>query len=446
MQTDTLGQLSVAVFAFACLLQLVIAGCYFYLLWLYGRLRPDGLREEARLLSLPDGPEEALPHVVIQIPTFNEGGLVRTISEAVAGMDWPRDRLHVQFLDDSTDGSEQISAEVALSLRRRGIDARMIHRRDRRGFKAGALQAGLVRSSHEFFVVFDVDYLPPRDFLRRCLPPLLVDPALAFVQARFEYLNPAENQLTRAQAALLDHHLGIEQRTRSWAGHLVPCNGTCMVWRRAAIEAAGGWRGDTLAEDMDLSYRAWLAGWRGTYLGDVTAPGELPSVLKHWLQQQRRWKRGYNQVAWRYLPRILADRRLALRARWAVFLHLGFALSSPLSMIITWSAIAACLLEAVRAAPIVAAWLSMVAVGYAAAILSLRLGRRELRGTTIAFAPFLRDCLAAFGWRIYMDLVDGAVTVRESLTRTNRVFERTPKVGISRKPAATWASRGSPLA
>jgi len=428
MLLEVLPTVATVAFTVACGMQCVLAGCFFYLLRLYGRLRSVGLAQEARLLALPIPPDRVLPHVVVQIPTFNEGEIVRRIAEAVAALDWPRACLHVQFLDDSTDGSERIVAETVASLRARGIDAELLRRADRRGFKAGALQAGLLASRHAYFAIFDVDYVPPPDFLRRCMPVLLADPALAFVQARFEYLNPDQNLLTRTQAVLLDHHLGLEQRTRSWAGDLVPCNGTCMIWRRAAIEAAGGWRGDMLAEDMDLSYRAWLKGWRGTYLGDVTAPGELPSVMKHWLHQQRRWKRGYHQVAWRYLPRILAS-RASLRAKWRVFLHLGFALSSPLSMIITWSALAVWLLAPERVSPILLAWFAMVVVGYMAATTALWLGQRELRHSAVPVWRFMRWCLAGFGWRAYMDLIDGVTAIRETLSFRQRVFERTPKLG-----------------
>jgi cellulose synthase/poly-beta-1,6-N-acetylglucosamine synthase-like glycosyltransferase len=433
MLLEAVPTVAAVIFAVACSLQLALAGCFFYLLWLYRRLRPAGFAQEAQLLAVPIGPDEALPDVVVQIPTFNEGEIVRRIARAAAGLDWPRARLHVQFLDDSVDGSERIVAEAVAALQAEGIDAELLRRADRKGFKAGALQAGLLASPHAYFAIFDVDYVPPPDFLRRCLPPLLADEALAFVQARFEYLNPDQNLLTRIQAVLLDHHLGIEQRTRNWAGHLVPCNGTCVVWRRAAIEAGGGWKGDTLAEDMDLSYRAWLAGWRGTYLGDITAPGELPEVMKHWLHQQRRWKRGYTQVAWRYLPRILIG-RLQLRAKWGAFLHLGFVLSAPLSTTITLSALTVLLTTPFRALPILELWLGMVLLGYLAAAAALGLGQRELRHSAVPAWRFLWWCVAGFGWRGYMDLVDGLLTIRETRWRGQRVFERTPKLGRAGKP------------
>ena len=413
-------------FAASWFLQLVLGGCFFYVLWLYRRLRAGGLAGEARLLALTD---DRLPHVVVQIPSFNEGDIVRRIGACAAAFDWPADRLHLQFLDDSTDGSETIIAELVAELKARGIDAELIRRDSRTGFKAGALQGGLLRSEHAFFAIFDADYVPARDFLRRCMPILLADPQLAFVQARFDYLNPAENLLTRAQAVLLDHHLGIEQRVRSWAGHLVPCNGTCVIWRRTAIDVAGGWRGDTLAEDMDLSYRAWLKGWRGIYVCGVSASGELPAVGKHWLHQQRRWKQGYNQVDWLYLPRILASVRLPLSAKWSVFLHLGFALSSPLSMVTTWTAVIAGLLMPAELIWIIPAWLVLFLFGYVAAVVALRMGSRELRQTAMPFGPFARACLAGFAWRVYMDLVDGVVALRRSPSRGMKVFERTPKLG-----------------
>jgi cellulose synthase/poly-beta-1,6-N-acetylglucosamine synthase-like glycosyltransferase len=423
---NSVANFAATLFAACWTLQLVLGCCFFYVLWLYRHLRAEGLAGEARLLALTDA---RLPHVVVQIPSFNEGDIVRRIGASAAAFDWPVDRLHLQFLDDSTDGSETIIAELVVELKARGIDAELIRRDSRAGFKAGALQGGLLRSEHAFFAIFDADYVPARDFLRRCMPILLADPQLAFVQARFDYLNPAENLLTRAQAVLLDHHLGIEQRVRSWAGHMVPCNGTCVIWRRTAIDAAGGWRGDTLAEDMDLSYRAWLKGWRGTYLGGISAPGELPTVGRHWLRQQRRWKQGYNQIAWRYLPRILVSVRLPLSAKWSVFLHLGFALSSPLSMVTTWTGVIAGLLVRAKLVWIIPAWLVLFLLGYVAAVVALRMGTRELRQTAMPLGSFARACLAGFAWRVYMDLLDGVIALRRNLLRRPKVFERTPKFG-----------------
>jgi cellulose synthase/poly-beta-1,6-N-acetylglucosamine synthase-like glycosyltransferase len=207
-------------------------------------------------------------------------------------------------------------------LRGRGIDAILLRRSVRTGFKAGALAAGLARSACEFVAVFDVDYLPPPSFLRACMRPLLLDPRLGLVQARCDFINAAENKLTAAQQRLLDAHFAVEQATRSWLGLLLPFNGTCGIWRRVAIEEAGGWQGDTLAEDMDLSYRMQSLGWRGRYLVTVTVPGELPNSLATWRTQQFRWAKGFAQASRKLLP-IVWRSRLPLRTKAATIIHLG---------------------------------------------------------------------------------------------------------------------------
>jgi cellulose synthase/poly-beta-1,6-N-acetylglucosamine synthase-like glycosyltransferase len=268
------------------------------------RCRGAAQEKEARLLGTPLPPDGELPHVLVQIPTFNEGRLVRAVCQAVAEFDWPRDRLHVQILDDSTDESILAAREGVAAIGQRGIDAALLHRDSRIGYKAGALAAGLDRANHEFVAIFDADYLPPRDFLRSCMRPLLVDDRLALVQARCDYLNADRNLLTRIQQRILDAHFGIEQATRSWAGQVLPFNGTCGIWRRAAIDDAGGWQSDTLAEDLDLSYRVQLRGWRALFLVSVAVPGELPDSFRSWRTQQFRWAKGPAEVARKLLPMV----------------------------------------------------------------------------------------------------------------------------------------------
>ena len=267
-----------AVVFWACAaVSVVFMAMYLVFLRLHVRLRQPGRAEEQRLLSLPPPAEADLPHVVVQIASYNEGDLVRRVAEAAASLDWPIDRLHIQLCDDSTDDTLDLAHDVAKSLRARGFDVAVLHRTVREGFKAGSLMMGVNTTPHDYFAIFDADYVPKPDFLRRCMPVLLADTSLSFVQARIDYLNPDENALTRAQVLLLDHHIGVEQTTRSWAGHALPFNGTCGIWRREAIEAAGGWRGDTLAEDLDLSYRAWLACPLQRYQSVSHSPAALAS-------------------------------------------------------------------------------------------------------------------------------------------------------------------------
>ena len=300
--------------------------------------RSTGLERERIALARPLPAEDALPAVLVQIPTFNEGRLVRRVLDSVVSLDWPRDRLQIQLLDDSTDASAEIARATIAEFRFRGHDVTLIQRAHRAGFKAGALRAGLACSSQPFVAVFDADYVPSPDFLRRCLRPLLDDPHLAFVQARCDFLNARENRITHAQQVILESHFAVEQPARCWAGQFLPFNGTGGVWRRAAIEAAGGWHGDTLTEDLDLSYRAQMRGWRALYLVSVAVPGELPDSLASWGMQQCRWNKGFAQTTRKLLPSIWRS-RLPWRRKFDAALHLGGCTFAPLvlaTLILWW--------------------------------------------------------------------------------------------------------------
>jgi cellulose synthase/poly-beta-1,6-N-acetylglucosamine synthase-like glycosyltransferase len=293
--------------------------------------RRVGLERERIALTRPLPAEDELPAVLVQIPTFNEGRLVRRVLDSVVSLDWPRDRLQIQLLDDSTDASAEIAQATIAEFRLRGHDVALIQRAHRAGFKAGALEAGLACSSQPFVAVFDADYVPSPDFLRLCLRPLLDDPHLAFVQARCDFLNARENRVTHAQQVILESHFAVEQPTRCWAGQFLPFNGTGGVWRRAAIEAAGGWHGDTLTEDLDLSYRAQMRGWRALYLVSVAVPGELPDSLASWGMQQCRWNKGFAQTTRKLLPSICRS-RLPWRRKLDAALHLGGCAVGPLAL------------------------------------------------------------------------------------------------------------------
>jgi len=291
--------------------------------------RRTGLERERIALTRPLPADDELPAVLVQIPTFNEGRLVQRVLDAVVSLDWPRERLQIQLLDDSTDASAEIARAAIAEFRLRGHDVTLIQRPHRAGFKAGALRAGLACSSQPFVAVFDADYVPSPDFLRLCLRPLLEDPQLAFVQARCDFLNARENRVTHAQQVILESHFAVEQPTRCWAGQFLPFNGTAGVWRRAAIEAAGGWHGDTLTEDLDLSYRAQMRGWRALYLVSVSVPGELPDSLASWGMQQCRWNKGFAQTTRKLLPSIWRS-HLPWRCKLDAALHLGGCAIGPL--------------------------------------------------------------------------------------------------------------------
>lgn len=245
-----------------------------------------------------------LPHVLVQIPVFNEPAMVADCLRAAVALDWPRDRLHIQLLDDSTDGTTAIANAVVCELSARGYDISHLHRTARRGYKAGALAAGLALSDASFVAVLDADFRPPASWLKAVVPVLIADPSASFVQSRCEFANYQTNWLTRAQGLMFDAHFVIEQATRARAGWLFQFNGTGGVWRRAAIEAAGGWSGDSLCEDLDLTIRSEIAGWHGLFAMEPAVPGLVPERVSHWQVQQRRWSNGFVQVARKLLNEV----------------------------------------------------------------------------------------------------------------------------------------------
>lgn len=248
--------------------------------------------------------EADLPHVLVQIPVFNEPHMVGDALRAAAALDWPADRLHIQLLDDSTDSTSTVAAAVADDLRRLGHDVLHLRRADRTGYKAGALAAGLGWSDAPYVAILDVDFRPPANWLREVVPALVSDPRASFIQSRCEFANYRANWLTRAQGLMFDAHFAMEQATRYRAGWLFQFNGTGAVWRRAAILAAGGWSSDSLCEDLDLTVRAEIAGWHGLFAMDPAVPGLVPDQVEHWRVQQRRWSNGFVQVARKLIKQV----------------------------------------------------------------------------------------------------------------------------------------------
>ena len=263
------------------------------------------------------------PTVLVQLPTYNVRYVVERIIDAAAALDYPADKLRIQVLDDSTDECAALArARVALH-RARGKPVTYQHRAQRAGFKAGALAEGLRAAPGEFIAIFDADFVPAPDFLRRLIPHFLADPKLGMVQARWEHLNAERNLLTRAQAIAFDGFFAIDQIARSRGGLPMNFNGSAGVWRRAALEDAGGWQPETLAEDLDMSYRAHLAGWRMDFDPSVTVPAELtPSVIA-FKQQQARWAKGSFQTIRKLGWRVLTSPRFTLWQKLQGFFYMG---------------------------------------------------------------------------------------------------------------------------
>lgn len=276
------------------MLTLILIGAGFIAIiarFLYDELR--GIEDPAPIV-LPDA---ELPHVLVQIPVFNEPRVTEQALRCVATLDWPRDKLHIQLLDDSTDDTPERAEAVARELRELGADIQHVRRKDRSGFKAGACAAGLRLSDAPFVAMLDADFRPPPNWLKRTVPLLVKDWTAGFVQSRCEFVNFEKNWLTRAQGLVQDGHFLVEQRTRAHAGWLFQFNGTGGIWRKETIVASGGWSDYSLCEDLDLTVRAALAGWHGIFVSDPPIPGQMPEGLRDFRRQQRRWSNGFMQVA-----------------------------------------------------------------------------------------------------------------------------------------------------
>ena len=289
--------------------RLVLAIYYLVLgtLAVYGvhRLALVALYYRTRRRSNPSEIQPAhWPLVTVQLPIYNERYVVARLIDAVCALDYPPDRLEIQVLDDSTDETQQIAAARVARYRALGFDIHHLHRLDRNGFKAGALEAGFARARGELLAVFDADFVPQTDFLRRTVFHF-ADPRCGMVQARWDHINRGYSWLTRIQAIFLDGHFLIEHAARNRSGRFFNFNGTAGVWRRQAILDAGGWQHDTLTEDLDLSYRAQMAGWKFLFLPEVTVPAELPVDINAFKRQQYRWAKGSVQTARKLLRRIL---------------------------------------------------------------------------------------------------------------------------------------------
>jgi len=273
------------------------------------------------------------PKVTVQLPIYNERYVIERLIEAVAQFDYPRDRIDIQVLDDSTDQTQEVARDSVERHQALGVPITYIHRDNREGFKAGALQEGLESAAGELIAIFDADFIPPADFLRRTVP-YFAEANIAMVQTRWSYVNRHHSKLTEAEAILLDGHFAIEHSSRFRSRLFFNFNGTAGIWRRSAIEDAGGWQHDTLTEDTDLSYRAQLRGWKFLYLPEIECPSELPVEMNAFKSQQARWAKGLMQTAKKILPRLLrSDVPSAVKAE--AFFHLTANISYPLMVFLS---------------------------------------------------------------------------------------------------------------
>jgi len=297
----------------------------YYLVYLYMRNRNNGAKTGA--------PLDPLPVVTIQLPLYNEMYVADRLIESVCRMAYPREKLEIQVLDDSTDETRGIAELAVRRFAAEGVDIKYLHRTDRRGFKAGALEEGLKTARGEFVAIFDADFIPKPDFLTQ-LMPYFADQQVAMVQARWGHINQDYSLLTKIQSILLDGHFVLEHGGRNRSGRFFNFNGTAGIWRRVAIADGGGWQHDTLTEDLDLSYRTQLRGWKFVFVPDVIAPAEVPVEMNAFKSQQFRWAKGSIQTCRKLLPRILrADVPLGVKAE--AFFHLTANFNYPFMCVLS---------------------------------------------------------------------------------------------------------------
>jgi len=385
----------------------------------------------------PPPPVTEWPKVTIQLPIFNERYVIERLVDCVAQFDYPREKMDIQVLDDSTDETQEVARNCVERHRQLGLPISYIHRDNREGFKAGALQEGLKTATGEYVAIFDADFLPPAEFLRQTLP-YFADPKLAMVQTRWSYVNRGYSALTEVEAILLDGHFVIEHSSRYRRGNFFNFNGTAGIWRRVAIDDAGGWQHDTLTEDTDLSYRAQLRGWHFVYLPEIDCPSELPVEMNAFKSQQARWAKGLMQTAKKILPRVLRSKEPAHVKSEAVF-HLTANISYPLMVFLSIILLPAMVVRFYQG------WFQVLVIDLPLFIAS-----------TCSISSFYlcsQRVLYPKTWKrtfLYLPLVmavgiglsiRNAVAVLEAIFGVKSEFVRTPKYKIEGQLRSAWAKK-----
>ena len=386
-------------------------------------------------VAVPKAKLTELPKVTVQLPIYNELYVVERLVEAACKIRYPRELLEIQVLDDSTDGTQDIAAAAVEKQRELGFNIHHIHRKNRNGFKAGALENGLKLAAGEFIAIFDADFIPAENFLEDVID-YFSDPQIGMIQARWGHINREYSLLTQVESVILDGHFMIEHGGRHFSGRFFNFNGTAGIWRREAIDSAGGWEHDTLTEDTDLSYRAQLIGWKFLYLPHIVCPAELPVEMNSFKTQQSRWAKGLIQTAKKLLPRILKS-DLPLKIKIEAFFHLTANIAYPLM-------IALCIL--LLPAMIVRfnqGWFQMLYIDLplwlastASVSMFYLVSQRELYPdwrTRLRYLPFLMSMGIGLS-------VSNSKAVLEALLGIKSSFKRTPKYRIESKKDR-WATK-----
>lgn len=379
-----------------------------------------------------------LPRVTVQLPLFNEMYVAERLIEAVVNLEYPRELLEIQVLDDSTDDTRQIASAAVNKYFERGFDIVYHHRDDRTGFKAGALEAGLKKSSGEFVLIFDADFVPRPDCIRKMID-YFTDERVGMVQMRWSHINADYSLLTRVQGIMLDGHFIIEQVARNRCGGFFNFNGTAGMWRRETIEWSGGWQHDTLAEDTDLSYRAQLMGWHFVYLADEDVPAELPVEINAFKSQQRRWAKGVVQVGIKLFRRMWRDPRLSTRVKLEQFFRLTGNLAAPLVIVLALINLPILIVRYNQGLfHLFALDVPILTFSTLSVIVYYLVTQRYLHPTTwkqsIKYIPFVMSMGIALTF-------SNARAVVEALLGVKTPFVRTPKYRIEDTHDTTWVQK-----
>lgn len=385
----------------------------------------------------PAGTLAELPRVTIQLPMYNESLVAERVIEHACRIDYPPDKLEIQVLDDSTDETTEIVRATVERMRAEGHDVQLIHRTDRTGYKAGALEAGLATATGEFVAIFDADFLPPANILRETVQ-FFSDPKVGMVQARWDHLNRASSLLTKAQAILLDGHFVIEHTARNRSGRFMSFNGTAGIWRRSTIADAGGWQHDTLTEDLDLSYRAQLKGWQFVFLPELTAPAELPPEMNAFKAQQHRWTKGGAQTCVKLLPKVMRSGN-PWRVKLEAFFHLTSGFVYILMVLLSLLVGPAMVTKLALGTP---AWQLVIDfllffVGTGSALAFYVVSQRQLSRRWLDIAWEVPG-LMAIGIGIAFN---NAIAAVEGFFGKAGEFVRTPKFGDSAGASGAWRKR-----
>lgn len=381
-----------------------------------------------------------LPVVTVQLPIFNEYYVVERLILSVCAIEYPKEKLEVQVLDDSTDETVDIVAALVRDYQLLGYDIKHIRRPNRSGFKAGALKAGLETARGEFIAIFDADFVPNKDFLIRTVPHFFADEGIGLVQTRWEHLNSEYSLLTRTQAMALDGHFVMEQDVRNKVGYFINFNGTGGIWRKKAILDAGNWQSDTLTEDLDLSYRAQLKGWKFKYLNDVTSPAELPSEVGALKSQQFRWTKGAIETARKMLPEVWKA-KIPLRVKIHSTFHLTNNIVFPFILLAGLLNVPLMFIKHRGGHEAYFAMMSIFVVAFIGSFLFYLLSQKAVypdwRRRLLLFPLFMAGSMGF--------AVNNSRAVFEGLLRKKSEFIRTPKYRIQEKTDSWREKKYAPL-